>query len=155
LDNNSPLASAEFYDPSTGTFTAIGSMLTTSGWHTATLLYDGKVLLTGSDNTPELYDPVTKTFTVTGTYAGVYTAPLVGTATLLPDGKVLIVGCDCSFRAGEAPLTELYDPSTATFALTGRASGSTHWWEDVNTATLLRNGNVLIAGNAENDGFPA
>jgi len=26
---------------------------------------------------------------------------------------------------------------------------------DVNTATLLRNGNVLIAGNDENDGFPA
>src|SRR5438132_6645826 len=72
---------------------------------------------------------------------------------LLPDGKVLITGCDCLRNV--APLTELYDPATGTFGLTGGASGPTPWWGNVNTATLLRNGNVLIAGNDENDGFPA
>src|SRR4029434_5149095 len=67
--------------------------------------------------------------------------------------KVLITGWD-SLR-DVAPLTELYDPATGTFGLTGEAGGPTRWWVNVNTTTLLRNGNVLIAGNEENDGFPA
>jgi hypothetical protein len=150
---NAPTASAEIYDPSTGTFTATGSMLTARGWHSATLLYDGRVLVAGNDHTPELYDPAMGTFTVTGAYAGVYANPLVVAATLLPDGKVLMTGCDCPFSG--APLTELYDPATGTFGLTGGVSGLWGWWANENTATLLRNGNVLIAGNFENDGSPA
>src|SRR6266446_3012985 len=145
---NSTLASAELYNPSTGTFTATGSMLTARGRHTATLLYDGRVLVAGADHTPELYDPATGTFTVAGAYAGAYAAPSVDTATLLPDGKVLITGCDCAFGA-YAPLTELYDPATGTFGLTGGASGPIRWWVNINTATLLRNGNVLIARSEE------
>jgi hypothetical protein len=152
-NSNSPLASAELYDPTTGTFTATGSMLTARGKHTATLLYDGRVLVAGSDYTAELYDPTTRTFTVTGAYAGAYLEPYVDTATLLPDGKVLITGCDCRFST--APLTELFDPSNGTFGLTGGASGPIRWWVDVNAATLLRNGNVLIVGNSENDGSEA
>jgi len=152
-NSNSPVASAELYDPSKGTFTATGAMLTARGWHTATLLYDGKVLVAGADHTPELYDPTTGTFTATSVYAGSYTAPVVVTSTLLPDGKVLITGCDCLFRT--APLTELYDPGTGKFGLTGGIGGLLGWWANVNTATLLTNGNVLIVGNIENDGAPA
>src|SRR6266850_1651504 len=63
---------------------------------------------------------------------------------LLPDGKVLITECDC--LRDVAPLTELYDPATGTFGLTGGASGPTPWWVNVNTATLLPDGTVLIAG---------
>jgi len=154
-NSNLSLVSAELYDPSTLTFTATGSMREAAAGHTATLLYDGRVLVAGTGHTAELYDPTTGTFTITGAYAGAYAAPLVTTATLLPDGKVLITGCDsCSSRATR-PLTELYDPVTGTFSLTGGPGGPTGWWINVNTATLLRNGNVLIAGNAENDGFPA
>src|SRR6516225_1989916 len=65
-----PVASAELYDPSTGTFTATGSMATIRVDHTATLLLNSKVLIAGgarelSSNgnyqpvasAAELYDP--------------------------------------------------------------------------------------------------
>jgi len=153
-DGQRALASAELYDPSTGTFTATGSMLTAGGG-VPTLLNDGRVLIVGADN--ELYDPATGAFTVTGAFAGTYIAPSV-TPILLGDGTVLIVGCDCQFTTPpfrSAPVAELYDPATGTFSLIGGASLPNSWWENINTLTLLRNGNVLIVGNAENDGYPA
>ncbi len=145
-------SSAELYDPSTGTFTATGNLINPPGFHSATLLGSGKVLITGGLSA-QLYDPASGSFALAGAYAE--SSPVfVGTSTLLPDGRVLVTGCDCSFIA--VPKTELYDPVTDTFSLAGTMTGpENYWWEDVNTATLLMNGKVLIVGNAENDGLPA
>ena len=86
-------------------------------------------------------------------YAGVFTATgsmtiprIYQTATLLPDGRVLVAGgsTDGAFTAALST-AELYDPRTGTFTATG--SMTTPRFE--HTATLLRDGRVLIAGGSD------
>jgi hypothetical protein len=70
------------------------------------------------------------------------------TATLLADGKVLMAGgTDPRKPFGDLPSAELYDPTTGTFTATARMTT----YRAFHTATLLANGNVLLAGGDEGD----
>ena len=159
---------AQLYDPTTGTFSATGSMSVVRASATATRLPDGRVLIAGGYNcgragqdgtwaTAELYDPATGTFSPTGSLS----APRQQhAAALLADGRVLLVGG----LTGESPATaggvilasyqtaatdsflataEIYDPATGKFSKTGSMTSSHRG----HTATLLQDGRVLVVGN--------
>lgn len=154
-------------------FHATAEMGTERAAHTATLLADGKVLITGGFNstdvlaTSELFDPASGTFTPTGAMTN---SRFSHTATLLADGKVLVTGgsdnlgdlathdshtatlhakgkalvTGASDNLGDLATAELYDPATGTFTATGAMSEV----RSEHTATLLANGKVLVAGGA-------
>ena len=156
-------------------FEQTGSLITARSQHTATLLPNGKVLVAGgldsSSNSlasAELYDPASGTWTETGDLAF---ARSQHTATLLPNGKVLVAGGLDSGSDGRVLVAggkvdhssepemetqpdchpvclvgtrkaELYDPETGTWARTGNLKIA----RSRPTATLLFDGNVLVAG---------
>jgi hypothetical protein len=89
-------ATAETFDPFTGRFSLTGSMSVGRHLHTATRLWDGSVLLTGSAccgagamQSADLYDPVPRMFHPTGS---MITPRHSQTATLLQTRHVLVVG---------------------------------------------------------------
>ena len=98
-------------------------------------------------DTAELYDPRSKSWAPTGSLLITRTHP---TATLLNNGKVLIAG-------GAHPFTAELPTSTVVFHLTRHgtfsATGSLHKGRDDHTATLLRDGKVLITGGFDDDGY--
>src|SRR5438105_1811066 len=138
-------------------WTNTGSLNTGRQFHTATLLPNGKVLVTGGNDSNrsfksvELYDPTTGIWSRT---ADLIQDRNTHTATLLQSGKVLLAG---GFSCGPPPQTcfalnsvELYDPTTGTWSSTGNLNTA----RDGHTATLLQNGKVLVV-SGDQDGNSA
>src|SRR5882724_63491 len=115
--------------------------------HAATVLADGRVLITGGRDgagtivaTAEIFDPATETSTAVG---ALVTARVSHTATLLPNGRVLIAGGIDAI--GSLSSAEIFDPANpgAGFRVLSATMGAVR---ARHTATLLKDGTVLIAG---------
>jgi Galactose oxidase, central domain len=140
------LASAELYDPTTGTFAATGAMTGPREGFTATPFVNGsQILIAGgfpnlggeTSASADLYNPATGKFTSTGEM----TRPRANhTATLTNNGQILIAGGQT--RTEVLGGGELYAPGTGKFTVDG---GPSPRYGD--TATLLPSPfPVLIAG---------
>jgi Kelch motif/Galactose oxidase, central domain len=146
--NLSPIVSstADLEKAISGLFESTGSMALAREAHAATLLSDGRVLVSGGIipsgiswqglREAEVYDPTSGTF---GTVANMNVARGGHTATLLPNGNVLVEGGGYPTAVSSA---ELFDPVTGSFTPTGSMTVA----RSAHTATLLTNGKVLIAG---------
>jgi hypothetical protein len=140
------LASAELFNPQTGTFTSVPNAMTTQRYGAmAAPLPNGEVLIAGGSSvagylsSAELFNPQTGTFTsvpsaMTTQRYGAMAAPL-------PNGEVLIAGGYESF--GELSSAELFNPQTGTF--TSVPAAMTISRQEA-MATALPDGEVLIAG---------
>jgi len=150
---------AQVYDPVNASFSTTGRMIFAQHT-TANLLANGQILLTGGEEDDtgrfagaELYDAAKGAFTSTSDMAW---RRVWHSATLLPDGTVLVAGGEtdgcgnkfCMF-AGSIPAAEIYDPVTGKFVATGDMIEP----RETHTATLLRDGRVLITGGVRYGGI--
>ncbi|MEK7703660.1 MAG: kelch repeat-containing protein, partial [Myxococcota bacterium] len=140
------LATCELWSPSTGQFLPTGAMSLARRWHTATVLYDGRVLVAGGDGASgasatsyELWDPGIGAWSLGPDALG--GARYAHTATRLPDGRVLLAGGE-----GSGAGSEIWDPLA-----NGGRGGPTSSWPMVErqpgaAAIRLADGRVVVTG---------
>jgi hypothetical protein len=110
-------------------------------------LADGCVLISGGAEpttaAAEVFDPATRMFSLTGS---LNTARSHHTATRLLNGQVLVAGGLAEHvTLTTLTSTELYNPATGTWALTGFMATA----RAAHTATLLPDGCVLVVGGVK------
>jgi len=140
-----------------GTIIATGDTSQPRSDHTATLLPNGKVLITGgmAQNgafaaTAELYDPSIRQFTSADHMN--WKRAWGSTAVLLANGKVLIAGGSSAPQCGTAcdylRSAEIYGPDSGSFTPTGDMVEG----RAVLVSARLRNGDVLVVGGSDPSG---
>jgi hypothetical protein len=138
--------SAELYDPATGKFQATGQMSVGRVGQSAVLLRSGKVLIAGGwighgcTDSAELYNPATGKFTMLA--ARMTARRGDARATLLPNGDVLISGGADHDSPGGIAASEVFRAADMRF----HAVKPMHFARVAHSATLLRDGRVLIVG---------
>ena len=151
-----PDASAEIYDPKAGTWRATNPMKVARFEHTATALPDGKVLIVGGQgpgdggklqalSSTELYDPAADGFVSSSSLSEARTNHA---AVLLSDKSSVLVmggagGPNADLSLGSA---ELFDSRSGSWGRVGPLLQP----RTGETATLLSDGRVLIAGGEQN-----
>ena len=137
------------FDPITKSFVPAGHLIAIRVRHTATLLSDGRILVTGGTTGSqvsadvELFDPASGTSTLVALMEQPRTDHA---AARLPDGNVLIVGGSSS-DGGVLQSAEVFNPASGSIAL---LSSSLQRRRAGATATTTHRGRVLVAGG--NDG---
>ena len=144
----SQVPSAEIYDPKANRWSATAPMGYYRLGNTATRLADGRVLIAGGGGdagilwSTEIYN-ATEDRWISAAPMGVARAGHV--ATLLPNGDVFVaggIGEEPNFQPITITSSEIYDPRTNLWVTVASMADT----DVVNTATLLRNGMVLVVG---------
>jgi hypothetical protein len=138
---NGTLASAELFDPASGTWTMTDSLPGPRSDHSATLLLNGKVLVAGgTDGTTNLssallYNPADGSWTTTTSLLAAHEDQ---GAILLPNGTVLVMGGNDTTSFPTA-IAEVYDP--------GLGSGGSSQ-PQINSVSLLNSSNGLTVSGS-------
>ena len=156
------IAESEIYNPSTGQWKTVGEMTIARSFFTTTLLPTGKAIAvggrihTGPDYFDfhaiawaDLYDSATKKWSATSTMS---ISREDHSTSLLSNGQVLAMGgTTVDFNGITVASAELYDSTTGSWASTGSMLQGRERF----TATLLQNGQVLVAAGDYYDGVNA
>jgi len=148
---------ASLFDPVSNAWRSAAPLLTAHGkWHGETLLADGKVLVTGGEDSQggvldatESYDPASDRWSAGGP---LFQARSGHSATLLADGTVLVTGGNDG-RGGVLADPERFDPETGRWSRVAPEGPAPPAARSQHTATLLADGTVLIAGGADAAGL--
>jgi Abnormal spindle-like microcephaly-assoc'd, ASPM-SPD-2-Hydin/Galactose oxidase, central domain/Kelch motif len=176
-DSGFSIATAERYDPVSGTFSCVGSanpmppppcansMVASRKFHRATNLDDGTILLTGGVDqnnhllsSAEIYDPASDSFSpTTGGMSGPFfshTSTLVATGPSGADNGMVLVAGGFGGTGNPQDVAQLYNPATGMFAATANTMTTvralhTATFLDPNVVSALK-GQILITGGFNN-----
>ena len=163
------VAEAELYDPATGLWSPAGTLSDARGYHTATLLADGRVMVAGGDwrhcpgsggcgegtlATTEIYDVSANAWSPG---PQLITPRSFHASTLLRDGSVLSVGGARSTSGIPYFAMALVEEAEQSPAPPARwaPAGSPGTFREGHTATLLGDGSVLVVGGDADPAFGA
>ncbi|RYD28447.1 MAG: hypothetical protein EOP86_23075, partial [Verrucomicrobiaceae bacterium] len=152
------LASAELYDPATGTWTLTGSMATARRHHTATLMQHGTVMVVGgsadddgtvSFDTTEIYNPATGAWTDAGL---ITQARSFHTATAIEGAVYVVGGISDGVYNTVLEYHQLYFEQThnGRWEVSGIGPGSSDRARKFHTATPMPNHELLVTGGVRN-----
>ena len=150
-ESNASKATAEIFDPASGTWSATSSMITDRGGLVAVMLNSGQVLVCGGDREPGSTTAACETYDAASGLWSPAAAMSQGSrfshvATKLKDGRVLVTGGHSGPGASASVAAAIYNPANDTWQNTTSMTTG----RSAHVSVLLLDGRVLVAGG---DGY--